>query len=43
MAAAAATEATPACADCEIARLPEELLSAALALTTPRDACRGLS
>ncbi|XP_004954328.1 F-box protein PP2-B11 isoform X2 [Setaria italica] len=25
---------------CEIARLPEELLSAALALTTPRDACR---
>ncbi|KAL6635330.1 hypothetical protein ACP70R_028001 [Stipagrostis hirtigluma subsp. patula] len=25
---------------CEIARLPEELLSAALALTTPLDACR---
>ena len=25
---------------CEIARLPEELLSAALARTTPRDACR---
>jgi hypothetical protein len=25
---------------CEIARLPEDLLSAALALTTPRDACR---
>ena len=25
---------------CEIARLPVELLSAALALTTPRDACR---
>jgi hypothetical protein len=25
---------------CEIARLPEALLSAALALTTPRDACR---
>jgi hypothetical protein len=25
---------------CEIVRLPEDLLSAALALTTPRDACR---
>jgi len=25
---------------CEIARLPVELLAAALALTTPRDACR---
>ncbi|KAM3245080.1 hypothetical protein ACQJBY_056420 [Aegilops geniculata] len=25
---------------CEIARLPEELLSAALARTSPRDACR---
>ncbi|KAF8691706.1 hypothetical protein HU200_040092 [Digitaria exilis] len=25
---------------CEVARLPEEILSALLALTTPRDACR---
>ncbi|PUZ78183.1 hypothetical protein GQ55_1G432400 [Panicum hallii var. hallii] len=31
-------EASGTC--CEIARLPEELLSAVLALTTPRDACR---
>jgi hypothetical protein len=37
----AATGSAPAPAPaCEVARLPEELLSAALALTTPRDACR---
>ena len=28
---------------CEIAPLPEDLLSAALALTTPRDACRAVA
>ncbi|WVZ73193.1 hypothetical protein U9M48_021534 [Paspalum notatum var. saurae] len=31
---------TEASGACEIARLPKELLSAALALTTPRDVCR---
>jgi len=33
----AATTAPPSC---EIARLPEDLLAASIARTTPRDACR---
>jgi hypothetical protein len=33
-------EEEAAAAACEIARLPEELLVAALSLTSPRDACR---
>jgi hypothetical protein len=34
----AATSAPPS--SCEIARLPEDLIAASIARTTPRDACR---
>ncbi|KAL6591480.1 hypothetical protein ACP70R_049983 [Stipagrostis hirtigluma subsp. patula] len=34
------TTAAASAADCEIARLPEELLSASISRTSPRDACR---
>ncbi|KAL6645616.1 hypothetical protein ACP70R_017224 [Stipagrostis hirtigluma subsp. patula] len=33
-------ETTATAADCEIARLPKELLSASISRTSPRDACR---